>query len=215
MSSWTYVHGTIGIDAVGRTQPEMQYIIDTVLEHLPHVTGSEGDMDVYVIRKKGHNSSSSCDEFGRRTDNATNWYKDRRSYNGMFRKQSQYILVVDGALRDREFDETFREFQKWLIRLAKRITVEKVLVTIKDYYKTYTINDDYDYYVTLFEDASYYSSNKTGEPAWWEYLLWQPVMDKNGEIRSRYPAILARKYFNDVENDKRVEEWLGIKIDGN
>ena len=49
MSSWTYVHGTIVVSPLGRTQHEKRYILETVLDHLPVVTGSERDMEVYVI----------------------------------------------------------------------------------------------------------------------------------------------------------------------
>ena len=52
MSFWTYVHGTIEVTPMGRTQAEKTYILNTVLEHLPHVTGSEEDMNVYVLQKK-------------------------------------------------------------------------------------------------------------------------------------------------------------------
>ena len=53
MSWWTYVHGTIVVSPMGRTQAEKRYILDTVLEHLPVVSGSERDMNVYVIQKEG------------------------------------------------------------------------------------------------------------------------------------------------------------------
>ena len=53
MSSWTYVHGTIVASPPGRTQHEKRYILETVLDHLPVVTGSERDMEVYVIQKRG------------------------------------------------------------------------------------------------------------------------------------------------------------------
>ena len=44
MSWWTYVHGTIVVSPMGRTQAEKRYILDTVLEHLPVVSGSERDI---------------------------------------------------------------------------------------------------------------------------------------------------------------------------
>lgn len=50
MSYWTYVNGTVIVSPMGRTQAEKRYILDTVLSHLPRVTGSEGDMNVYVIQ---------------------------------------------------------------------------------------------------------------------------------------------------------------------
>lgn len=200
MSWWTYIHGTIVVSPMGRTQAEKRYVLDTVLDHLPRVTGSEKDMDVYVIQKNGYNSSSSCDEFGQITNNLTDFHGNRSRSRGWLRVQDEYILVVDGSLRDREFDNTFREFQKWLIRLAKRVYIESLMVKIHDYYKTTVIQNNNNCYSNLFEDPSW--SSKDGS-AWYEYLLWQPLDD------DRYPKLLAYKYYDDEENDKQVEAWLG------
>lgn len=202
MSWWSYIHGTIEVSPMGRTQAEKRYILDTVLDHLPRVTGSEGDMDVYVIQKNGYNSSSSCDEFGQVTNNLVDHYGYKSRKRGWLRMQDNYILVVDGSLRDREFEETFRAFQKWLIRLAKRVSIESVLVKISDYDREKLIQDKNKYYSNLFETPSW-SGESDGEPAWYEYLLWQPM--KNNRM---YPKILAYKYYRDEENDKQVEAWL-------
>ena len=48
MSNWTYVSGTIKVDVMGRTQEEAEYILKTVIRHLPIVTGSETDMKIYI-----------------------------------------------------------------------------------------------------------------------------------------------------------------------
>lgn len=202
MSWWSYIHGTIVVSPTGRTQAEKRYVLDTVLDHLPQVTGSERDMDVYVVQKSGYNSSSSCDEFGQITNNLTDYYGCRNRKRGWLRTQDEYILVVDGSLRDRQFEETFREFQKWLIRLAKRISVQSVFVKINDFDKSSLIQDDHGYYWDLFEYPSGSRGNITDEPAWYEYLLWKPIT--NGD----YPSILAYKYFDDKENDEQVEAWL-------
>lgn len=203
MSWWTYVHGTIVVSPTGRTQAEKRYVLDTVLDHLPLVTGSEKDMQVYVIQKNGYNSSSSCDEFGECTNNLIDAYGDRSRKRGWLRMQNEYILVVDGSFRDREFDETFREFQKWLIRLAKRVMIETVLVKINDFSKQTLIQDNHEYYCNLYEYPANSYGNKTSEPAWYEYLLWQPMNHNR-----MYPKILGYKYYEDEENDKQVEAWL-------
>ena len=52
MSYWTYVNGNIIVSPMGRTQAEKRYILETVLDHLPLVTGSEKNMNVYIIQKK-------------------------------------------------------------------------------------------------------------------------------------------------------------------
>ena len=203
MSWWSYIHGTIVVSPTGRTQAEKRYVLDTVLNHLPQVTGSEGDMDIYVIQKNGHNSSCSHDEFGQRTNNLFDRYGYKNREHGWLQMQDEYILVVDGSLRDREFEETFRAFQKWLIRLSKRVTVRSVLVKINDYDKSKLIQDEYGYYWNLFEYPYGSRRNETGEPAWYEYLLWRPMNNNR-----MYPKILGYKYYADEENDKQVEAWL-------
>lgn len=209
MSFWTYLTGTVTVRPMGRTQAEKRYILDTVLEHLPLVTGSERDMNVYVIQKNGDSSSSSCDEFGEETNNLVDSYGNKDRKSGWLRTQDEYILVVDGAFRDRMFDQTFREFMKWLCRLGKRVGIEDVLVNVRGYGKSTIIrntniqNEKYSYrkvFDGLFEDPSW--CNDTGEPNWCEYLLWDRA--KNSD----YPMLLAYKYFSDEENDREVERRM-------
>lgn len=205
MSMWTYINGTITVSPIGRTQAEKRYILETVLDHLPIVSGSERDMDIYINQKNGFNVSSSSDEFGLNTNLLTSNYGNKTRY-GWLRMQDNYILTVDGSLRDREFHETYREFMKWLIRLGKRVMIENVLIEIKDYGKSAIIkdrcvqNEKHSYenvFMNLFENPSYGDENV--EPAWAEYLMWDRA--KN----SRYPMLLQYKYFADEENDREVE----------
>ena len=80
MSWWTHIRGMITVSPMGRTQAEKRYILETVLEHLPRVTGSEGDMDVHIVQRSGYNLSSSHDEFGMRTNNLIDiWSGNTRS----------------------------------------------------------------------------------------------------------------------------------------
>ena len=213
MSSWTYITGTITASPIGRTQAEKRYILDTVLAHLPIVSGSEKDMDVYVIQKNGHNSSSSHDEFGERTNNLVDWYGNRTRSRGMLRMQDEYILVVNAALRDREFNQTYREFIKWLVRLGKRVMIDNILVKIGGYDKVAVIkdycvqNEKYSYqnvFLNLFEGTSWVK--KDGEVNWCEYMLYPRAKD------SDYPMMLAYKYFNDEENDKEVERRMKYEM---
>lgn len=200
MSQWAYVHGTIVVSPMGRTQPEKRYILDTVLDHLPRVTGSEGDMDVYVIQKNGENSSCSEDEFGYQTDNLTNWYGRKERRGGWLRMQREYILVVDGALRDRTFTETKAAFLKWLCRLAKRVTVETVQVSVESYDGELMLRDDHDKFWNMFETPSWVQDkmekrDPPNEPNWCEYLMWDKA--KNSDL----PISLCYKYYEDPEND--------------
>lgn len=194
---------------MGRTQAEKRYILDTVLAHLPIVSGSEKDMDVYVIQKNGHNGSSSCDEFGYITNNLLDDCGRKSRKRGWLRTQDEYILVVDAELRGKEFEQVYRQFIKWLIRLGKRVMIEDILVQIKDYYKSTIIkdyrvqNEKYSYqnvFLNLFEGTSWVKED--GEVNWCEYMLYPRAKDSN------YPMMLAYKYFNDKENDEEVERRL-------
>lgn len=214
MSTWTYINGTVTVHLMGRTQAEKRYILESVLDHLPLVTGSERNMNVYIIQKNGYNSSSSCDEFGEMTNNLTDIYGCKNRDNGWLNVQDEYILVLDASLRDREFEETYKEFMKWLVRLGKRIRIEDILVKINGYEKSTIIEDRniqnkrHSYksvFGELFEKPSW--CNNTGEPNWTEFMMWSKA--KN----SSYPMLLAYKYFNDDDNDKEVERRLKYERD--
>lgn len=149
MSMWTYVRGLIEIGAPGRTQAEKDYILQTVIDHLPKVTGSEYDMNIYTIRAKGHSSWSNHDELDHP--------------NRDFKTQSQYFLVLDGSLRDRYYEETFKELNKFLNRLSKRLIVESLYVKLNAYNHSYTFENKNDCYGNMFEY----------EDPWYDYLMWE------------------------------------------
>lgn len=175
MSFWTHINGTITINAIGRTQPEKKYILDTVLAHLPLVTGSEDDMHTYLIQADGNNCSCNTNEFNIFTNYLTDSYGRRHKcgpLSGGLKTQDRYILVVNGDFRDRVFNETFREFTKWICRLAKRADIEDVLVKLtSDDRCEYIFTNQNDVFTNMFEYPSW--ANATGEPAWFEYLMWQ------------------------------------------
>ena len=200
MSAWTYIEGCIKVDVPGRTQHEIEYILKTVLDHLPRVTGSERDMVVYTNREVGFNTSSSCDEFGFRTDNLVDMYGDKSRRHGWMRYNNNYYITVTGSLRDRYFDETYKEFMKWICRLSKRLSVTSILVRIKGIkngkYVTKVIDDDEPFW-QMYEWPSW--ANKEHEPAWWEYLMWDSAKG------SFMPMKLKYKYIEDEENDAMVE----------
>jgi hypothetical protein len=63
MSNWTYIYGTIKGAPIGRSQAEKRFILETVLNHLPIINGSEGPLRHYIIQHDGYDSSSNQDEF--------------------------------------------------------------------------------------------------------------------------------------------------------
>lgn len=125
MSRWSYIIGTIRVIPYGASQPEKDYVLHSVLNHLPRINGSEGQLNTYVQREKGYNLSSNCDEFGNFSNLGTGYFKS-------FQTQDNYLITVEASLRDRSYDETLKEFMKWLNRLSKRVIVDEILVEISD-----------------------------------------------------------------------------------
>ena len=203
MSQWTHINGTITVSPMGRTQPEKRYVLDTVLSHLPKVTGSEENMNIHVIQKARYDCSSSHDELGQ-LSNLGDESKGRP--HPSFRTQSSYIIVIEGALRDRSLNRTVREFTNWLCRLAKRVHVTDILVRVSDSWEPQDyLFKDAEYWYGLFEDPSW--TNDTGEPNWCEYLMWDRAKE------STFPIELAYKYYSDPENDREAEHRLNYLKD--
>lgn len=149
MSSWTYVQGLIELDVPGRTQAEKNYILQTVIDHLPKVTGSERSMNIYTIQTAGHDSWQNFDEFYNRVED--------------FRTQSRYFLVLDGNLRDRYYKDTFKELNKFLNRLGKRLMVDSVYVRLYNYEHSHIFTNKNDCYGKMFEN----------DDPWYNYLMWE------------------------------------------
>ena len=149
MSSWTHVRGLIELDVPGRTQAEKDYILQTVIDHLPKVTGSERNMEIHTVQAYGHDMWSNRDEL------------DNLSLD--FKTQSRYFLVLDGNLRNRYYEDTFKELNKFLNRLAKRLIVDSAYVRLNDYKRSYTFTNKNDCYDNMFDD----------ENPWYDYLMWE------------------------------------------
>lgn len=149
MSNWTYIRGLIELDVPGRTQAEIDYVLQTVIDHLPKITGSEGNMDIHIVRAYGHNSWQNFDEFYNRVED--------------FKTQSRYFLVLDGNLRDRYYEETFKELNKFLNRLGKRLMVDSVYVRLYNYEHSHIFTNKNDCYGKMFENDN----------PWYNYLMWE------------------------------------------
>ena len=173
MSWWTYVNGLIMVEPAGCTQPEKRYVLETVLAHLPKVTGSEEDMKIHIVQKEGYSGSANFNEFFETV------------YREDFKTQDCYYLILEGQFRDRMYEQTFRELNKFLNRLAKRVYVDDILIRLTGWDKEIVISNS-DPYQDMYEYSA--DSNKD-EPAWWEYLLWD--RDPSG---GSYPEKLTHKY---------------------
>lgn len=213
MAYWSYIHGTVTVRPMGRTNEESEYILKTILNHLPRVTGGDEDMNVYTIRKNGFSDCCSCDEFGDRTNNLIDCHGKKSRKYGWLRTQLEYILVVDAALEYEEFEGAYRQFVKWLVRLGKRVQIKNILVEIKGYEKSSVIksrniqNEKHSWqsvFDALYECPTWCNDSKDEykEPNWCEFLMWERAKDL------RYPMMLKYKYFRDAENDEEVQRRI-------
>lgn len=166
MSSWVYITGLVEVSVMGRTQSEIRYILDTVLNHLPDMYGSEGGLNVHAIKRDGFTSSSNHDEFHNLI--IGNYWEDN-----WMRTQPNYFLVLEAKLRDAKFETAYRELQNYLCRLAKRIRIEYVNVDIWGHTSSWTQKrariDNTKYYYDMWERPSWSDENSKN---WCEYLMW-------------------------------------------
>ena len=121
MSSWTYVKGQVVVTPQGTGQAAKRFVLEEVLSHQPKVWGSEGCMSWDILQRPGTDSSRNHDEFG---------FKSNLSERGWWEEQSEYRILLDGALRDTCFEDTLRSFSKWMDRLSKRVWVNDMLVRV-------------------------------------------------------------------------------------
>lgn len=156
MSYWTYVHGSILVDTCSRSTPETLYKVQTVLNHLPQISGSEWPAKFYPILLDGHSHSSTHDEF----EQLSNLGDRRNSRYGWFETQSRCLIVLHGELRDRMFGQTLCETTKALSRLSSRLWVQECLITVNGYDKDF-----------LFNNPEWLHDNYN--PKWTSDLLWK------------------------------------------
>lgn len=130
MSYWTHVRGIIELETFGRTSAESIFRAQTVIDHLPRITGSEGPVDYYLNLVKGYNVSGNCDEFM----NHSNLYNPD-SYFRTIEHQTKMLLTINGDLRDRYIEDTIKETTKMLTRLSTRLWCQSCLISINGYDK--------------------------------------------------------------------------------
>lgn len=106
-------------------------------------------MEIHIVRAYGHNTWQNFDEFYNRVED--------------FKTQSRYFLVLDGNLRDRYYEDTFKELNKFLNRLGKRLMVDSVYVRLYNYERSHIFTNKNDCYENMFDDENPY----------YDYLMWK------------------------------------------
>ena len=155
MSSWTYIFGSIEVSPIAYSEHAARFVLEEVLDHLPVVSGSEYDMDWSIEPVPGKNSWSSHDEFGQYYDQAFRYSNHTHSYDRtLYGTQHNFMIHLHGNFRDRLFEETLKEFTRWISRLSTRVLVEELLVKVYGNSK-----HNYDYKEFIFSDASKFEDN--------------------------------------------------------
>ena len=138
MSLWTHVQGFIKIDTFQHSNTDTIHFAQKLVDHLPRITGSEGNASYYVILPNGHNQRSSTDEYDQYSNlGEPQFYK--RKYTYAFKTQSQAIIIIDGDLRDRVLMQTYKEVIHVLNRISSRASICSCVVNINDWYEEKTI----------------------------------------------------------------------------
>lgn len=176
---WTHINGSIIVEPLGFTSEQTEYVLKTVLNHLPVVESwREGEMEVYVNRRNGHNFSSSTDEY----DDWTNLTKTndgdttttRNPFTNPHHAQTCYVITVCGDLRSTELIHVARQFAKWITRLSKRVQIINTNVIIRNGERAISF-DKSDWLDQNFEIPNRDSDNFTN---WSEHLVWQYIFTK-------------------------------------
>ena len=136
MSQWTYVNGVIKVDTMSRSSAETLYLVQTVVNHLPVISGSERNVQYYINLENGYNTSSNVDEFDKFSNLGNGWTGKR-----LFEWQTNTLITMYGALRDRTFEETLRETTKTLARLSSRLLVDECVVSVRSYRDSFVFNN--------------------------------------------------------------------------
>lgn len=117
--------GVIEVDTFAQSDAEAMYLAQTVVNHLPRITGSERDVEFHLAKPTGYCSSSNVDEFGQQS----NLYNDDSRH--LFVTQERILITIYGNLRDRMFKRTLRETTKMLARLSSRLWIRNCFVRVK------------------------------------------------------------------------------------
>lgn len=123
MSLWTHVTGAIYVNMYSQSNEQTLNYARHMLNNAPKVTGSEGDMQIYVNLLSGYNHS----EF----DNGTN----RRWQTGV-------IISLVGDLRDRTIEKTNQELKAFLNYIKdNQCFMRSLSVSLVDNLTTYTYDE--------------------------------------------------------------------------
>lgn len=173
MSLWSYISGTIIVSAGGRSSEHSRFIIDTTLKHLPIVRGSEGDMVPIEVIPLSPSSYCNVNEYCELQEVPACEDNDYRR-RGMFKRVSEYCIVLKSNLRDTTYEDAYRQFIRWIYRLSSRVTILDILIQISG--DSYSSDGGYHIFNRDNILRSLYD-NFNPENPYREYLFWDLAKD--------------------------------------
>jgi hypothetical protein len=127
MSHWTHIVATLDVDTWKLERDSIKEYVEKLLEEAPRITGSEGDAEVIVNIKEGHNFYTSqdckkCKFYETLTETGCDSPDDFKCPDGEY--QSRVVITVVGDLRDRFPEQTKKEYQAFKKYVSKALDFE-------------------------------------------------------------------------------------------
>lgn len=116
MSRWTYVTGAVVLDTYSNNAIKE---VEEFLKTAPKITGSEKNAEIFINQPNGNNVFESS------------WSEELGDYV-LKEYQTDVILTIHGALRDREIDRTKTEVSSFLDALKKKFDIDFKSIQVMD-----------------------------------------------------------------------------------
>ena len=138
MSNWTHITACIYLET-DIEDNNIEEIIREILQKAPLITGSEGNVDIFVNVLSGHNSYTSCDcfhcPFGhtmRKEKNGSSCLapQEYECKEGIF--QTSVAITIIGDLRDRVKSQTKAEYDNFIKWLKQRFSIRLKTCNIRE-----------------------------------------------------------------------------------
>ena len=125
MSCWTHITACLSVETgMLRKKPELKREIQKIIRQGPKITGSERNADIFVNIPSGYNwfISHDCEHCKYKETLRTITIDGKKgqecdgpeNYDCSSEYQSDVVISIQGDLRDREFNDTKEEFEKFL-----------------------------------------------------------------------------------------------------
>lgn len=143
MSMWTHLTACLSIDTcIAEKRSELRRQIKEFLKSAPKITGSEGNAEIFINIKSGHNYSTNYDcEHCKYSDTLKDVIHEGREYqecdapdgydNCSATYQTCVVISIQGDLRDRRVEQTTEEFKDFLKYVESNYIIRDYSINIE------------------------------------------------------------------------------------